>query len=487
MANLEAHAAGYPLEHDALISFSVRLPGIAILLATGLILRLSLAFLPGFGVDMGTFMAWSNSLANNHPWNFYQPNMFTDYAPGYMYVLWLIGELNQTFHFTPAQFEYILKMPSIIADLASAFLIYRILDKQSPGARLGAVAFYVFFPAALLIGPIWGQVDSILAFFLLLSVYYIARDRPLHGAVAYTVGFLVKPQAIAALPFLAFWILRDRMAWRRHVLGGLQLRSPVLTDVRTILMCVVVPFIVLLVLITPFFRAEPWRLFEVLYDATNVANYRVNSFWAYNFWNFGGLFEQGFKCDLPSACPPGAQSTEWFGIATRYWGIALFAGSLTVILWSLRNARDTGYIALGTALSVLAFYLFLTRMHERYVFAAFLPLLVAAVMINGRVLWAAFVVLATAHFINLYHVYNYYYPYNSLGPADLQGKPSIRVEGLYDWLEKGDLFGVDWPLLGRLETVQFLSMVMVASFLVLLFGTFYALETRRQPRAVEPT
>ncbi|MCI0831662.1 MAG: hypothetical protein J4N72_03345 [Chloroflexi bacterium] len=451
MANIEAHAGPPPASTD-LVKFSVRLPGIEMLLAAGLVLRLGLAFLPGFGVDIGTFQAWSNSLANDGPWNFYNETSFTDYAPGYMYVLWFIGEANQIFGFSQDQYEYILKIPAIIADIASALLIYRILADQKPGVRMGATALYLFFPAALWIGPIWGQVDSILAFFLLLSVYYIGRDKPVHGALAFTIGFLMKPQAIAVLPLLAFWIIRDN--WGNW---------------RPIVLCTVVPPLVMLVLITPFFVFEPWRLVEVLYDASNVANYRVNSFWAYNFWNIGGLFEQGFQCD---SCG-GTEGTTWFGIETRYWGLSFFFLAIAGVVFSLRKAHGTGYLALGVALSVMAFYFFLTRMHERYVFAAFLPLLVAAVLINSRLLWGMFVVLAVSHFVNLYHVYGYYYPND------------LRIEGIYDWLEKGDLFGTSLPLLGRLETVQFFSILMVVSFLVLLVGTYIRLE--RRPSGPEAT
>lgn len=466
MATFQATAPDNAAGDPALVNFSVRLPGIGILLAAGLLLRLGLAFIPGFGVDVGTFQAWAGQLSTNHPWNFYNETGFTDYAPGYMYVLWLIGEANDTFHFSPSEYDFIIKLPAIIADIASAWLLYRILEKESPGVRLGAVALYVFFPASLLIGAIWGQVDSILAFFLLLSVYYIGRDKPVHGAVAYTIGFLVKPQAIAALPFLAFWILRDHYR-----------------DTRLIAMCTVVPLVVLLVLITPFFELEPWRLISVLYDATNVENYRVNSFWAYNFWNFGGLFDQGFRCDLQSACPDSARpATEWFGIATRYWGTALFATGVVAIIVALRNARGLGYLALGTALSVIVFYLFLTRMHERYIFAAFLPFLLACVLINSRVLWASFTTLSFVHLANLYHVFNYYYPRNT--PEDTE--TSIRVEGIFKWLESGDFFG-KIPVIGdslssvtgQVETVQVASFVMVASFLVALIWVWVRQEQRR--------
>src|SRR5712692_1927258 len=211
MANLEAQAS--PLAAPAsLINFNVRVPVLIPLMLAGLILRLALASIHGFRIDTGTFQSWAGSLSHDGPWNFYKPNEFTDYAPGYMYVLLLIGEMDKLLHFTNHQWEYVLKMPSIVADMGSAYLLYRMLDKEKAAVQLAATAIYLFFPCALLVGAVWGQVDSILAFFLLLPVYFIGREKPVAGAVAYTLGFLVKPQAIAALPFLAVWIIRRHPA-----------------------------------------------------------------------------------------------------------------------------------------------------------------------------------------------------------------------------------------------------------------------------------
>src|SRR5712692_1211580 len=131
MANLEAQAS--PLAAPAsLIKFNVRVPVLIPLLLAGLILRLALASIHGFGIDTGTFQAWAESLAHDGPWNFYQPGQFHDYAPGYMYVLLVIGEMNKLLHFTNSQYVYVLKLPSIVADLGSAYLLYRMLDKQKP-------------------------------------------------------------------------------------------------------------------------------------------------------------------------------------------------------------------------------------------------------------------------------------------------------------------------------------------------------------------
>lgn len=457
-----------------LVSFNFRIPVLVPLFAAALILRLLLASLPGFDVDLGTFRAWSDRLANDNPWNFYRPGEFTDYAPGYMYVLWIIGELDKVLHFNQDQWEYILKIPAIVADLASAYLVYRMLDKESPVRQLSATAIYAFFPPALLVGAFWGQVDSILAFFLLLTVYFLSRGRPVAASVAYTVGFLVKPQSIAALPFLAFWILRN---YAPKFNGIVPAETP-----TTWIKCTLVPLAVLLVLITPFFEYQPWKFIDVLRDSANTCSYRVNSFWAYNFWNTGGLFKMGFKPDIDTACSGQAVvGTTFLGIKTQYWGWFLFGSAIVAILYLLRNAKSTGLLALGVGLSMMAFYLLLTRMHERYVFGAFLPLLVACALLHSRVLWGLFAAAATVHFINLYHVFGYYYLFNAQYNARY---PDIVLwPDFYHWFEREHNIPIlsRFSFIGAPEALQIFSVIFVAAFVGFLAYLAYLNLQRRPP------
>lgn len=471
MASINQPAA--PLSPaSSLVGFNFSIPVLVPIFAAALVVRLLLASLPGFGVDLGTFQAWSERLANDDPWNFYQPNEFTDYAPGYMYVLWLIGELSKVLHFNQDQWQYILKVPAIVADLASTYLVYRMLDKESPIRQLSATLAYAFFPPALLVGAYWGQVDSILAFFLLFSVYFLSRDRPVAGAVAYTIGFLVKPQSIAALPFLAFWILRKYPP----KFSGSTPQIP-----RVLIECTVVPLAVMIVLITPFFEYQPWKFIDVLQDSATTCSYRVNSFWAYNFWNTGGLFEMGFKPDSNHACSGTAVvGTTFLGLQTQYWGWLLFGSAIASILYLLRNARSAGLLALGTGLSMMAFYLFLTRMHERYVFGAFLPLLVACALIHSRVLWGLFVATATVHFINLYHVFGYYYFFKAEEQANFPDWS--RWPGFYHWIERQHNIPIlsQVSFIGAPEALQIFSVIFVTAFVGFLAYLFY-LDLQRRP------
>lgn len=395
------------------ITFSVRVSSIAVILAIGLLVRLVAAALPGFGIDLGTFQFWSVQLADRGPWDFYSGGFFSDWAPGYLYVLWFIGGLDSVFGFDGDQFWYVLKLPSIGADLASAYLLYRILEGQKPAVRAGAAALYLLHPVVLLAGPVWGQVDSILAFFLLFTVYYLARGRTMVAAVVYTVGFLVKPQAIAALPVFAFWGLRQEfepllptvsdagaLLARAQKLGlGLAARVwPVL----------VASLAAAFLIVLPFFPANPFGIFDQLKDATEV--YPFNSFYAYNFWGLTGWLK--------------SDEITFLGLAYRWWGVILFAAASVSIVLTFRDAKGPGLLALGTALSVLAFYLFMTRMHERYLFPSILLLATAGAALNSRSIWALFGVLSVVQFFNVYYAYINFTEDNYL-----------RVGWLFSWLD----------------------------------------------------
>ena len=90
-------------------------------------LRLLLAALPGFPTDIGFFKFWAEQLASRGPEDFYAPGEFHDYPPGYMWVLWLFGEFDEAVGLSEGQWEYLLKLPAILVDLGSAYLLYLFL------------------------------------------------------------------------------------------------------------------------------------------------------------------------------------------------------------------------------------------------------------------------------------------------------------------------------------------------------------------------
>jgi len=427
------------------------------------VLRLLLANLTAFPSDIGYFKSWAHIIADVGPQDFYGTPGLHDYAPGYMWTLWLFGELDRVLHFSTGQFDYLLKLPSILADLGSAIVLYLILAGRTVARPYGAAALYLLLPPVLLIGAVWGQVDSILAFFILLTIYFLDREQPVAAALAYTVGFLVKPQAIAALPFFVFWVVRDqRPAWR-DVRGRLRLPLPP----RLWLVMIGVSLAATLLIAFPFFPSPfVWRpLVDVAQQIRHgAASIKLTNAFAYNFWELLGPGVKGL-CDVSTCRDPttGAVSVgpEFLGLTPYVWGLLLFAFSVAAIIVLLRHARGAGFLALGTSLSFLAFFTFMTRMHERYLFPFFLAFLVACVMLRSRALWGLFVVLTTVHFLNLYYVYT------------LPSETDLHVQRIHAWLGDDDALGTG------VSTSRFLAFLVVGSFVALL-GITYRL-TRRVP------
>jgi Gpi18-like mannosyltransferase len=249
-------------------------------------------------------------------------------------------------------------------------------------------------------------VDSILAFFVLLAVYLLDRGRTVAGSLAFTLGFLVKPQALAALPFLIFWVVRDHRPSWRQIRANVKLPVPPMLWLRMIGGSMSVALVVAF----PFFPSLLlWRpIVDLVQQLKHAATefYPVNSSYAYNFWQLLGIAR---RCDVSVCRDKGTgmvtNGTDFLGLTTRHWGLALFATSAAAVIVVLRNARGPGFLVLGTSLCMLAFFVFMTRMHERYLFPFFLPFLAACFLLRSRVLWTVLVALGSVHLLNVWFVY----------------------------------------------------------------------------------
>ncbi|OLC53995.1 MAG: hypothetical protein AUH85_12790 [Chloroflexi bacterium 13_1_40CM_4_68_4] len=117
-------------------------------LAVGLVLRLAFVPTAGFPTDVGTFMAWGDRLREVGPGQFYSPDYFSDYPPGFLYVLWLVAS---AFGGIP---QVVAKALSIPFDLAIGVGLYAVLARVSR-ERTGAIAaaLYLLNPALVLAGP----------------------------------------------------------------------------------------------------------------------------------------------------------------------------------------------------------------------------------------------------------------------------------------------------------------------------------------------
>ena len=394
---------------------------LAILLLSGLALRLTIAYilLPGSGFesDLASFSGWTRTLAEVGPGSFYANAGFADYPPGYLYVLWLVGLLSDVLaplsgSAPDAIIGTLIKLPPMLADVAVATVLYRMVARWSsapghdaPGLGLLAAGFYLFNPVTWYDSALWGQADAVGALVMLLGVAALLRGNPEGSAVLAVLAGLIKPQfGVVLAPIVAVVLLRRHLIAR----GSGPVRRPWLPawlaaraqrtqgPVR-ILTSAGAALAVLLLVIAPFGLDIP-GLIDLM--ARTAGGYEYLSVNAYNPWALVGA----------EGAPPLAATGGWSAdtvpllgpVPGVLIGTLLLAGGFLIGLGRLLRRADRWSIVLVTVFLSLCFFILPTRVHERYLFPAFafLPLLAAA---QGRWRWAT-VALAVGSFLNLHAI-----------------------------------------------------------------------------------
>jgi len=349
------------------------------LAALGLLLRFVIMPYGGFPVDIGTFKAWATNLADSGPAAFYGAG-FADYLPGYLYILWIIGEINRAVRLNDPAFLFALKLPAALGDLGAAWLIFSLLRRFKSKLALPLAASYLFNPGIVFNSAFWGQADAVGAFFSLAGVATLGVGSPVAAAILLVASVLIKPQTGAVLIPAGLYLLRtlSRPAegpprWDL-VLGAAGAGAAALV-------LVILPF-----------GLSPIGLMGVLRTALGV--YPFSSVVAFNFW--------------------GATQGFWQQDSVRWLGVPLYAIGTTATLVALIAVavrawrRSTApHVVLAAAAGLLITFALPTRIHERYLLPA-LPFLAVVCGLDRRLL-AAYAGLSLIFLLNL--VYAYTRPY----------------------------------------------------------------------------
>jgi dolichyl-phosphate-mannose-protein mannosyltransferase len=176
---------------------SLHVARFGVLLLVGLLIRLLLVNVPGHSGDTSIMVGWAEYLAANGGSGFYRDG--GSIYPALLYVLWPLGAWLDD-----PQLGVALKGLSIPFDLAMATLLALITGRLvSTRAAYGAAALYLFNPAVLLAGPVWGQVDAAGTLVFVAALVAAARERHATGGALAVVAGLLKPQfGLVLLPVL---------------------------------------------------------------------------------------------------------------------------------------------------------------------------------------------------------------------------------------------------------------------------------------------
>jgi len=408
------------------------------LLLIGVFIRVYIAgvLLPrsGFAIDIGDFTAWAQRLASVGPSGFYEPLYFSDYPPGYLYVLWLLGAIGGALGGIVGQdaTSGLVKVPGILADLGVGAMLFVIcrrwagqLISRTPASRIGldgetlgllAAALYLLNPGTIFNSAVWGQIDSVGTLVLLLTIYALARGRTELAAFGAAVALLVKFQFAFLIPIVAI------VGIKRHLLGRSTdpahrgERQPV--RVLTSLAVGVVALIVIMLpfgmtIYTPLDGGDPRGFLGLLPEADPTRSiigkfieasntYTGLSINGFNLWRnpWSGLGDSlHWGDDTVEGVAMAGLSLTWQQVGTLLFGVvALLA------LWQVARRDDLRGVLVASLVLAIAFFALPTRVHERYLFPAIalsLPLL-----LTGRAWpWIAGGI-SLSFFANVYWVYS---------------------------------------------------------------------------------
>lgn len=348
----------------------------------------------GFYSDVNLFLEWANRISEFGPEVMYLETSNCDYPPGYLYVLWGIGEIINWLSTVGAGrilIELVLMLPPMLCDILSALLIYKLaLEKHDDISSLIIMALYLFNPAVLLNSSAWGQVDSVLAFIILLTVYLVYKKKMCWAYLSFCIGFFMKPQTIFIAPVVLLGILDTVF------LNGFSVKrffKHLICGLGSILLCIVL--------------CLPFDLNNVIVQYRDtITSFPKASLCAYNLWTIFGLNWQ-------------SQETPWlFGAPAYMWGYFFIVAICLIVLYVWyyeyrgQDERKNSYFYLG-ALIIVCVFTFSVRMHERYMFPALALLLAYCAISESKKNYRLYVFLSVLHYINVYIIYKYYYyPYD---------------------------------------------------------------------------
>ena len=299
--------------------------------------------------------------------------------PGTVYINAGVYTLSQSLG--DEMYSLMMKIPSIVSDIVLSLLIFLVVAKYSQKKYAYiALSLYIFNPIVIYNSVVWGQIDSINNLIFYTSLMCLLYKKYFLTILLFALSIFIKLSLLPLLPLLIALTLKSMgKEYRRMLLY---------------LVCAISALIVLTLPIS----TEPggWLIDFVKNNSGGELQHITN--YTFNFWAV--LFNPDAFALVPKS------SEVYFGQKLSLWAYALFAVFYLPILWIILRSKkvDPQLIFLTSALTCFAMFLFLPRMHERYLYP-FFPLMATYIGLKNRY-YIEYLALTILNFLNLYIVYH---------------------------------------------------------------------------------
>ncbi|MFZ5933189.1 MAG: hypothetical protein ACOYT7_03905 [Patescibacteria group bacterium] len=361
--------------------------------------RLILSFLV-WHPDVNNHIDWGIRFWQYGPGKFYSANVWSftwpNQPPGSIYIFvgirklfeavfslfWFINlkvpafPSNIMFFFETNLYPALLKLPSIAADLGIAYLIYKFL-KDAKKEKLGILgaAIFLFNPVIWYNSSLWGQTDSVVNLFAILAFYLLLKKKLDLSFLAFALSLYIKASLLIFLPIF----LTTAFKQKYKVVG--------------IVKAMALPAVVVGLATLPFSGGDPFGwLYELFVSKVFREQLQVITANAFNIWAFlTGIHER-----------PHAQILG--PLSYKSWGIILFALSYIPALVLVFKKQSLKSVMWSLSLASFGSFMFLTNMHERYLYPLFPAFTILAVL-EAKLLPVYWAVSG----INLINLYNFWW------------------------------------------------------------------------------
>lgn len=345
------------------------------LFSLAFILRILIGYnFVGYETDLSLFKYWGAKANEVGFYNLYSSDIFIDYPPGYIYILAFLDKIRVAFSidYYSNLYNLIMKMPSILCDMVSGFLIYKLAKTNfCKGNSILLSCAYLFCPAVILNSSTWGQIDSVTATLLLASIMCLYKEKVLPASIIYGLGLITKPQMLIFAPIYLFYVIFKK-------------------DIKGLLIGLGAGFATVFLVATPFINNFNYLwLFELYTETMNYYEYYTIN--AYNFWGLIG-FNWKFLPDnqvllfFLTVIPP------------------LVATGLCGILMYLSKNKYKLFVA--PVILMATVFMFSIKMHERYLFPVLIFLLLTYVLSKNKGYLFLFTAFGVTHYLNCKYILN---------------------------------------------------------------------------------
>jgi dolichyl-phosphate-mannose-protein mannosyltransferase len=333
---------------------------------------------------------WSYTWPNQPPGTIY---MFAGVRKIFEFVFNIFWQINISVPVFPSAvmgcletnlYPALLKLPAILADFGIAYLIYLWTKKK------WSAVVWLINPVIWYNSTVWGQYDSVINLFALLSFYLLLKRNLSFSFLAFAFSIYIKASLLIFAPIWLVFALSQKYKARDFVVA------------------VVCSLLAISLLTLPFADKNPiiW-LYELYQNKIFAQQLHVITANAFNLWSaIAGIHER------PDSLP-------FLGLTYQYWSYILFSLVYLPLMKSIIKNHNSASLIWTLALTAFASFTLLTNMHERYLYPLFpyLTILLATGAIGN---WYYWIISA----IGLLNMYNFWF--------------TPRIEYLVSFLSFGD-------------------------------------------------